>query len=108
MAIHDINLLHLLLAYSASHRALLLKHPEPANRIAIWVKDVFPTLRKALNDPDAPITNSNLATASMLASLEIISPNAFEVTVPWQTHLTVARRMILARGGAQSVHRKDK
>ncbi|KAL8891988.1 MAG: hypothetical protein Q9192_005675, partial [Flavoplaca navasiana] len=108
MAIHDINLLHLLLAYSASHRALLLKHPEPANRIAIWVKDVFPTLRKALNDPDAPITNSNLATAIMLASLEIISPNAFEVTVPWQTHLTVARRMILARGGAQSVHRKDK
>ncbi|KAL8991958.1 MAG: hypothetical protein Q9169_007497, partial [Polycauliona sp. 2 TL-2023] len=108
MAIHDINLLHLLLAYSASHRALLLKHPEPANRIAIWMKDVFPTLRRALTDADAPITNSNLATAIMLASLEIISPNAFEVTVPWQTHLTVARRMILARGGAQSVHRKDK
>lgn len=108
MAIHDINLLHLLLAYSASHRALLLKHPEPATRIATWVKDVFPTLRKALNDPDAEITNSNLATAIMLASLEIISPNAFEVTVPWQTHLTVARRMIVARGGAQSVHRKDK
>ncbi|KAL8805720.1 MAG: hypothetical protein Q9200_005311 [Gallowayella weberi] len=108
MAIHDINLLHLLLAYSASHRALLLKHPEPATRIATWVRDVFPTLRKALNDPHAPITNANLATAIMLASLEIISPNAFEVTVPWQTHLTVARRMILARGGAQSVHRKDK
>lgn len=108
MAIHDINLLHLLLAYSASHRALLLKHPEPATRIATWVKDVFPTLRKALNDADAPITSSNLATAIMLASLEIISPNAFEVTVPWQTHLTVARRMIVARGGAQSVHRKDK
>ncbi|KAL8731509.1 MAG: hypothetical protein Q9166_003355 [cf. Caloplaca sp. 2 TL-2023] len=108
MAIHDINLLHLLLAYSASHRALFLKHPEPATRIATWVKDVFPTLRKALNDPNAQITSSNLATAIMLASLEIISPNAFEVTVPWQTHLTVARRMILARGGAQSVHRKDK
>ncbi|KAL8846781.1 MAG: hypothetical protein Q9221_008146 [Calogaya cf. arnoldii] len=108
MAIHDINLLHLLLAYSASHRALLLKHPEPVNRIATWVKDVFPTLREALNDPDAPITSSNLATAIMLASLEIISPNAFEVTVSWQTHLTVARRMIVARGGAQSVHRKDK
>ncbi|CAL8579850.1 hypothetical protein XPA_005580 [Xanthoria parietina] len=108
MAIHDINLLHLLLAYSASHRALLLKHPEPTTRIATWVKDVFPTLRKALNDADAPITSSNLATAIMLASLQIISPNAFEVTVPWQTHLTVARRMIVARGGAQSVHRKDK
>ncbi|KAL8767766.1 MAG: hypothetical protein Q9209_005852 [Squamulea sp. 1 TL-2023] len=108
MAIHDINLLHLLLAYSASHRALLLKHPEPANRIATWMKDVFPTLRKALTDPNAKITSSNLATAIMLASLEIISPNAFEVTVSWQTHLTVARRMILARGGAESVRRKDK
>ncbi|KAL8903329.1 MAG: hypothetical protein Q9207_003992 [Kuettlingeria erythrocarpa] len=108
MAVRDLNLMHLLLAYSASHRALLLKHPEPATRIANWVKDVFPTLRRALVDPDGKITTSNLATAIMLASLEIISPNAFEVTVPWQTHLTVARRMILARGGAESVHRKDK
>lgn len=108
MAVRDINLMHLLLAYSASHRALLLKHPEPAIRIASWVKDVFPTLRRALDDPDGHISTSNLATAIMLASLEIISPNAFEVTVPWQTHLTVARRMILARGGAESVHRKDK
>ncbi|KAL8719731.1 MAG: hypothetical protein Q9225_003301 [Loekoesia sp. 1 TL-2023] len=108
MAIRDINLMHLLLAYSAAHRALLLKHPEPANRIATWVKDVFPTLRRALEDPHAQISTSNLATAIMLASLEIISPNAFEVTVPWQTHLTVARRMIIARGGAESVHRKDK
>ncbi|KAL8756613.1 MAG: hypothetical protein Q9184_004449, partial [Pyrenodesmia sp. 2 TL-2023] len=108
MAVRDINLMHLLLAYSASHRALLLKHPEPATRIANWVKDVFPTLRRALDDPDGKISTSNLATAIMLASLEIISPNAFEVTVPWQTHLTVARRMILARGGAESVHRNDK
>ena len=108
MAVRDINLMHLLLAYSAAHRALLLKHPEPANRIATWVKDVFPTLRRTLDDPHGQISTSNLATAIMLASLEIISPNAFEVTVPWQTHLTVARRMILARGGAESVHRKDK
>ncbi|KAL8645375.1 MAG: hypothetical protein Q9210_006736 [Variospora velana] len=108
MAVRDINLMHLLLAYSASHRALLLKHPEPATRIANWVKDVFPTLRRALDDPDGQVSTSNLATAIMLASLEIISPNAFEVTVPWQTHLTIARRMILARGGAESVHRKDK
>lgn len=108
MAVRDINLLHLLLAYSASHRALLLKHPEPVNRIALWVKDVFPTLRCALLDPNGQISNANLATAIMLASLEIISPNAFEVTVPWQNHLNVARRMILSRGGAQAVHRKDK
>lgn len=108
MAVRDINLMHLLLAYSAAHRALLLKHPEPANRIASWVKDVFPTLRRALDDPHGQISTSNLATAIMLASLEIISPNAFEVTVPWQTHLTIARRMVLARGGAESVHRKDK
>ncbi|MCJ1304390.1 hypothetical protein MMC08_007202 [Hypocenomyce scalaris] len=108
MAVRDINLLHLLLAYSASHRARLLQHPEPANRIAIWVRDVFPTLRHALTSPAAPITNANLATAIMLASIEIVSPNTFEVPVSWQTHLSLARSMILARGGAQSVHRKDK
>ena len=108
MALKDNNLLHLLLAYSASHRARLLKQHEPANRIALWVQDVFGTLRRALDDPTGQISNVNLATAIMLASLEIISPNTFDVPVPWQNHLNVARRMILARGGAQSVHRKDK
>ena len=108
VAVRDINLLHLLLAYSASHRARLLQHPEPVNRIAIWVRDVFPALRHALTSAAAPITNANLATAIMLASIEIVSPNTFEVPVPWQTHLSLARSMVLARGGAQSVHRKDK
>ena len=108
MAVKDTNLLHLLLAYSASHRARLLKQHEPANRIALWVQDVFGTLRRALDDPTGQISNVNLATAIMLASLEIISPNTFDVPVPWQKHLNVARRMIIARGGAQSVHRKDK
>jgi hypothetical protein len=44
VAVENKNLLHLLLAYSASHRARLLCHPEPANRIALWVRDVFPSL----------------------------------------------------------------
>lgn len=108
VAVQDVNLLHLLLAYSASHRARLLKHPEPANRIALWVQDVFPSLRRALDDPNGPVSNANLAAAIMLASLEIISPNTFEVPVTWQNHLNVARRMLLARGGARSVHRKDR
>lgn len=107
MALQDVNLLHLLLAYSASHRARLLKHPEPANRIALWVQDIFPALSRALNDPSAQISNANLATAIMLASLEIISPNTFEVPIPWQSHLNVARRMLMARGGARSIRRKD-
>jgi Fungal specific transcription factor domain len=109
VAVRDDNLLHLLLAYSASHRARLLKHPEPSNRIAIWVRDVFPNLRKALDDTAGRISNSNLATAIMLASLEIIAPNAFEVPVPWQDHLAIARGMIIARGGPRSVNRyKDR
>ncbi|KAI9832423.1 MAG: hypothetical protein M1819_004412 [Sarea resinae] len=107
MAVHNINLLKLLLAYSASHRARLLDQPEPATRIALWVQDVFPSLRAALSQPKENITNANLATAIMLASLEIISPNTFDVPVPWQHHLNTARQMILARGGPQ-VHRKDK
>ena len=107
MALRHDNLLNLLLAYSASHRARLLKHPEPANRIALWVQDIFPSLSRSLNDPSAQVSNANLATAIMLASLEIISPNTFEVPIPWQSHLSVARRMLMARGGAKSIHRKD-
>ncbi|KAL2072683.1 hypothetical protein VTL71DRAFT_12026 [Oculimacula yallundae] len=103
MALQDDNLLNLLLAYSASHRARLLRQPEPAVRIALWVQDIFPNLRRALDDPNQIITNANLATAIMLASLEIISPKAFGVEVPWQNHLDTARRMIAARGGAQNV-----
>jgi hypothetical protein len=103
MAVQDDNLLNLLLAYSASHRARLLRQPEPATRIALWVQDIFPNLRRALDDPSQIITNSNLATAIMLASLEIISPKAFGVEVPWQKHLDTARQMIAARGGPQRV-----
>ncbi|PQE11704.1 hypothetical protein CJF32_00004872 [Rutstroemia sp. NJR-2017a WRK4] len=111
MAVRDDDLLHLLLAYSASHRARLLRQPEPATRIALWVKDIFPNLRHALDDPTKIITDANLATVIMLASLEIISPKAFGVAVPWQKHLELARQMVAARGGAhrmQTISRKDK
>lgn len=108
VAVHNPNLLNLLLTYSASHRSSLLNHPEPVNRIAIWVQDVFPSLRRALSDPSRQISNSNLATAIMLSSLEILNPNTFEVKVPWQKHLHIARQMILARGGANSLRRRDK
>ena len=108
MAVQDNNLLNLMLTYSASHRSRVLNHPEPANRIALWMSDVFPSLRRALVDPSRQISNSNLATAIMLASLHILNPNTFEIAVSWQQHLNVARQMILARGGANSVQRKDK
>jgi hypothetical protein len=84
----------------------MLGHPEPANRIAVWVKDVFPNLRHALDTSAGKISNTNLATAIMLASLEIIAPNTFEVAVPWQVHLNMARSMIIARGGPAAVNGK--
>ncbi|KZF26826.1 hypothetical protein L228DRAFT_258196 [Xylona heveae TC161] len=108
MAIADENLLSLLLAYSASHRARLLKYPEPVNRIALWVQNVFPALRKALDNSHEQVSDANLATAIMLSSLEIVSPNTFEVAIPWQDHLGIAKRMIATRGGTQASHRKDK
>ena len=101
VAIGDPNLLNLMLAYSASHRARYLEHPEPANRIAHWVSDVFPTLRLALEGPHENITDSHLATAIMLLSLKIISPSTFEVPIPWQSHLKLARDLFFARGGEQ-------
>lgn len=93
----DPNLLNLMLAYSASHRARFLRHPEPSNRIAHWVKDVFPTLRHALNAPKSNVTDSHLATAIMLLSLKIVSPSTFEVPITWQTHLKLARDLFVAR-----------
>ncbi len=99
------NLRNLLLAYSASHRARLLNHAEPANRIAQWVMRVFPSLRHALENAEncnAELSDANLATAIMLTSLEIISPSAFGVPVSWQTHLNIARRML--RYGNNHLH----
>lgn len=103
MAVRDDNLLNLLLAYSASHRARLLRQSEPATRIALYMRDTFPNLRRALDDPNEVISNSTLATAIMLASLEIISPTAFGIEVPWQQHLGIAREIIAVRGGPQSM-----
>lgn len=96
VAVADSNLLNLTLAYSASHRARYLGQPQPATRIADWVRDVFPALRLALHDPHLRITDGHLATAVMLLSLKIISPNTFEVPIPWQSHLSLARDLFQA------------
>ncbi|KAF2092789.1 C6 zinc finger domain-containing protein [Rhizodiscina lignyota] len=108
MAVQDDNILNLMLAYSAAHRARLLQHPEPQIRIAEYVQDVFPKLRHALTSTAEQVSTTNLASAIMLASLEIMSPNTFALQISWQNHLTIAREMIFARGGPQSVHKKDK
>lgn len=97
MATGDPNLLNLLLAYSASHRARYLGQPEPANRIAHWVSEVFPALRVALEASPEDITDSHLATAILLLSLKIVSPSTFEVPITWQSHLKLARDLFLAR-----------
>lgn len=107
VAIQDNNLLNLLLAYSASHRARLLGHPEPYNRIAHWTRHVFPTLRHALDDPNEKISDTNLATAIMLASLKIISPTTFEVPIRWESHLNLARGLFLARREMRSEYSSD-
>jgi hypothetical protein len=104
MAVIDDDLLVLLLACSASHRARLLGQPEPTTRIALWVQDVFPNLRHALDDPSEMLVSSKLAIVIFLASLEIISPKAFGVSIPWQKHLDLARQIMKARGGVQRMH----
>jgi hypothetical protein len=114
MAVRNNHLLHLLLAFSASHRSRLLGHPEPANRIADWMSDVLPALRQALNEPSSQVVSdpadpsslAPLATAIMLASLEIVSPDTFAVPISWQNHLHVARQMIVATGGLHHLAQK--
>jgi hypothetical protein len=108
VAVENPHLLNLMLAYSACHRSRLLGHPEPTHRIALFVQDVFPALRQTLdNVSNEEVSNANLATAIMLASLEIISPSSFGVSIPWQDHLNVAREIIRARAVPHSISRKD-
>lgn len=108
MAVRDENIMNLLLAYSASHRARMLNQPEPSNRIAVWVQDVFPKLRQSLTEDPNNVSNSTLAAVIMMASLEIIASNTFEVPISWQSHLQMARQMVIARGGPQGVDRSDR
>ena len=108
VAVHDPSIMNLLLAYSASHRARMLAQPEPSNRIALWVRDVFPQLRLALASNPNEVSNSTLCAVIMMASLEIIASNTFEVPISWQSHLQMARAMVLARGGPQGVDRGDR
>jgi hypothetical protein len=108
VAVQDPSIMNLLLAYSASHRARMLAQPEPSNRIALWVRDVFPSLRLALSANPRTVSNSTLAAVIMLASLEIIASNTFEVPISWQSHLQTARSMVLARGGPQGIDGADR
>ncbi|KAF1942681.1 hypothetical protein EJ02DRAFT_488232 [Clathrospora elynae] len=108
MAVQDENIMNLLLAYSAAHRARMLNHPEPANRIAVWVQDVFPRLRQTLIDKPNDISDNTLAAVIMMASLEIISSGTFEVPISWQNHLKMARQMIVQRGGPRGMGRQDR
>tara|TARA_R110002003_G_scaffold13_20_gene981 strand:+ start:6437 stop:7507 length:1071 start_codon:yes stop_codon:yes gene_type:complete len=108
VAVGDENIMHLLLAYSAAHRARMLNHPEPSNRIAVWVQDVFPKLRQSLIENPNHISDNTLAAVIMMASLEIISSGTFEVPISWQSHLTMARQMIVARGGPRGMGRQDR
>ena len=71
------------------------------------MQDVFPALIAALGRSAHQISDGNLATAIMLASLEIISPapESDEVKVSWQKHLDVARNMMVARSQSSLIPR---
>ncbi|KAJ9161373.1 Acriflavine sensitivity control protein acr-2 [Coniochaeta hoffmannii] len=98
MAVKHDNLLSLLLAYSASHRARHLRYPQPSLRIAHLVQGVIADLRslvqQSMNKPETIISTADLAAAIMLASLEIISPAAIGGSIPWHHHLNLARELI--------------
>jgi hypothetical protein len=107
VAVADDNIMNLLLAYSAAHRARILKHSEPSNRIAVWVQDVFPKLRQTFVETPNDTSDNTLAVIIMMTSLEIICSGTFEVPISWQDHLTMARRIISARGGPLRMGHQD-
>lgn len=99
MAVKHDNLLSLLLAYSASHRARHLGYSEPSLRIAELVQgaisDLSRLVQQAIHDPTTRITTADLATAIMLASIEIVSPSAIgSSSMSWHHHLNLARELI--------------
>lgn len=96
LAVRNENFLSLLLAYAACHRARLLCHAEPLNRISTWVTKLFPTFRQALAR-DAPISDTLFGTCVMLASLTLSFPLAFALPISWQDHLSVAQQMYRRR-----------
>lgn len=96
MAIDDESLLSLLLAYAACHRARLLCHTVPVNRISTWVTRLFPTFRAALANNDS-ISDSLFGTSVILASLTLSFPLAFALPISWQGHLSVAQQMLKQR-----------
>lgn len=65
--------------------------------MATWVQDIFPALRRTLNDDEGPVSDARMAAAIMLTSLEIISPAAFGFDIPWQRHLATARSLMAKR-----------
>lgn len=100
--------MNLLLAYSASHQARLLGVPEPTERIGGFIDETVRSLNVALNHPEGATSDASLATAIMLASYQIVSPNPFAASgLTWQTHLNAARGIIVSRGGAQGMHSGD-
>jgi len=108
VAVETDHLMNLLLAYSASHQARLLNRPEPTERIGGFIDETVRSLGVALNNPEGAASDASLATAIMLASYQIVSPNPFASSgLTWQTHLDAARKIIVSRGGAQGMHSGD-
>lgn len=108
VAVQDENVLSMLFAYSASHRARLLGHAEPYCRIAHWTRDVFTNLRRSLDHAEPRISDTSLAAAIMLLSLKIISPTTFEAPITWQSHLKLARELFVTRNNVQRISAADK
>ncbi|EPS42256.1 hypothetical protein H072_3807 [Dactylellina haptotyla CBS 200.50] len=107
MAMNHDGLLNLLLAYSASHQARQAKQPEPTELVSGFLDCAYRHLHQSLNDQEELKSNATLATAIMLCSYEIISPNVYAEGISWRIHLDAARKIILARGGAKEMRSRD-
>lgn len=105
MAVATDHLMNLLLAYSASHRARLLNHPEPTERITGFLQETIKALNSSLADEVESKSDATLATLIMLCSYDIISPTKL---ISWQQHLNAARDIIISRGETSGIHCRDK
>ena len=97
VAMYDSHLLHLLLTYSASHRARYLNHQQPIARIARWTQKIIASLSQARLSPHSWASDTNLAMTLLLTSIELSSPDTCVSGRSWQQHLETAAQMLKSR-----------
>ena len=98
VAISDDSLMNVFLAYSATHRAHILRHRSPSNRIESYLRSASYCINGSLNGPAWRTTSAKLGAHLLLVSMNLTCASPKESILiqqtPWHSHLRAARDLI--------------